>query len=63
MHGPGSLFSSKYTSEELKILAQKIKGWLKEGLDTSIYFNNDFKGYAVQNAEELQGLLVKSSKT
>ena len=58
MHGPGSLFSSKYTSEELKILAQKIKGWLKEGLDVYTYFNNDFKGYAVQNAEELLGLLV-----
>ena len=58
MHDPGSLFSSKYTSEELRILAQKIKGWLKEGLNVYIYFNNDFNGYAVQNAEELEGLLV-----
>jgi uncharacterized protein YecE (DUF72 family) len=51
-------FSSKYTSEELRIPAQKIKGWLREGLDVCIYFNNDFKGYAVQDAEELLELLV-----
>jgi uncharacterized protein YecE (DUF72 family) len=51
-------FSSKYTSEELRIPAQKIKGWLREGLYVCIYFNNDFKGYAVQDAEELLELLV-----
>jgi uncharacterized protein YecE (DUF72 family) len=60
MHGPGSLFSSKYTSKELRILAKKVKGWSRKGLDVYIYFNNDFKGYAVQNAEELIGLLGKS---
>jgi len=57
MHGPRSLFSSKYTEKELRILAEKVKKWLKEGLDVYIYFNNDFQGYAIQDAQELLRLL------
>jgi len=53
MHGSKILFASKYTDEELKTLAQKINKWLKKGLDVYTYFNNDFHGYAVQNAKEL----------
>ncbi len=58
MHGSRALFSSKYTHEELKTLAQKIKIWLKKGVDTYVYFNNDFHGYAIRDAKELLNLLV-----
>ncbi|HWP90915.1 MAG TPA: DUF72 domain-containing protein [Thermodesulfobacteriota bacterium] len=59
MHGPKSLFSSKYTDEELKTLAQKIKNWLSKGLDVYAYFNNDFQGYAIQDAKEILRLLAE----
>ena len=57
MHGSKVLFSSKYTKEELKDLAKKIKNWLNQDLDVYCYFNNDFHGYAVENAKELLKLL------
>ncbi len=61
MHGSKVLFASRYTEEELRELAQKIKKWLrpgpepdrKRGLDVYVYFNNDFAGYAIENAREL----------
>jgi len=53
MHGSKVLFSSNYTKRELQDLAQKIKKYLKQGLDVYVYFNNDFHGYAIENAKEL----------
>ena len=53
MHGSKILFSSKYTAQELKNLAQKIKKWQKKGLDVYVYFNNDAYGYAIENAKQL----------
>src|SRR5574341_1648508 len=58
MHGPTALFSSKYTYEELKTLTQKIQAWLQKGFDVYVYFNNDFHGFAVQNAKELSELVA-----
>jgi len=56
MHGSQVLFASKYTKNELSSLAQKIKKYLKQGLDVYVYFNNDFHGYAIENAKELSKL-------
>ena len=53
MHGPGALFASKYTKKELEILASKIKKWLEKNKSVYCYFNNDFSGYAVENARML----------
>ncbi|MCK5044179.1 DUF72 domain-containing protein [Candidatus Parcubacteria bacterium] len=52
-HGSQVLFTSKYTKEELKKLAGKIKKWLKTNKDVYVYFNNDAQGRAVSNAKEL----------
>ena len=59
MHGPAALFSSKYSKEQLKTLAQKIKKWQKT-CDIFVYFNNDFHGFAIENAKELLSFLKKS---
>jgi len=56
MHGSKIMFGSKYTKEELKDLSKKIKNWLKNG-DVYCYFNNDFQGYAIENAKELLDFL------
>jgi len=57
MHGSKVLFSSKYTTQELKFLVQKIKKWQKDRKDIYVYFNNDFAGYAVDNAKSLEKFL------
>lgn len=57
MHGPEVMFGSKYSGEELEELAREIKSWQSAGLDVYVYFNNDFQGYAVENARELISLL------
>lgn len=56
-HGPTSLFSSKYSKEQLKNFAQLIRKFLKQEKDIFCYFNNDFSGYAIENAKELIRLL------
>jgi len=54
LHGSRSLYASEYTEEELQAYAEKIKGWSK---DTYLYFDNDYKGYAVKNAKRLKEIL------
>ena len=57
MHGGSSLYRSNYSKAELKQYAGWIKKFLKSGLDTYIYFNNDAYGYAVKNAVALKKML------
>ncbi len=47
-HGKPKLFASKYSEEELKYFANKLRKLKPKIL--FIYFNNDFEGYAVENA-------------
>lgn len=60
MHGPGALYASKYSLEDLKDLGLKLKKWAKKGLTCFVYFNNDMEGLAIENAKELRELLRKS---
>jgi uncharacterized protein YecE (DUF72 family) len=57
MHGPEKLFSSSYTPEQLEDWAQYIRGVSKKVKKVYVYFNNDFHGYAIQNAKDLMKLL------
>jgi uncharacterized protein YecE (DUF72 family) len=56
-HGPKKLYASLYSLEELEKWAAKIKPHLNNH-DVYIYFNNDFGGRALQNANELRDLLT-----
>ena len=58
-HGPTWLYSSDYSPEQLRELAARISGWLRQGKDVFVYFNNDAGGFAVKNALELKALLAK----
>lgn len=53
LHGSKTMFSSKYTKKELQDLARRIREWQKQDLDVYCYFNNDERGFAVENAKEL----------
>lgn len=57
MHGKDKLYGSSYKTEELKELAEEIKGYLSKGLEVYCYFNNDAKGYAPKNAKILISFL------
>ena len=55
-HGPGKLYASLYTTEQLRRWAEKIRPRLAE-MDVYAYFNNDYGGRALRNADELRTLL------
>ncbi|MDT8272474.1 MAG: DUF72 domain-containing protein [Desulfomonilia bacterium] len=54
LHGSKKLYASSYTEDELAAWAARIKGWER---DTYAYFDNDFMGYAPNNALKLKALL------
>jgi uncharacterized protein YecE (DUF72 family) len=56
-HGPGRLFASSYSEEQLKGWRDPIRSWLSEGRSVYVYFNNDFQGYAIENAKLLRTLI------
>lgn len=55
-HGPGKLYASSYSQEELEAWAKKIKKYRKT-CDVYCCFNNDFYGYAIENARKLMNIL------
>lgn len=56
-HGPGKLYASKYTDEEMAFFAEKFRRWRQGGHKLWIYFNNDWYGYGIDNANTLKQLL------
>jgi uncharacterized protein YecE (DUF72 family) len=61
MHGPDQLFASKYSSQQLEEWAEYIKNITPEVKKVYIYFNNDYHGYAIENAKELTKMLGVSN--
>ncbi len=61
MHGPDKLFASKYTSEQLAEWADYIKQISKQVKRIYVYFNNDFYGYAIEDAKELASTIENRS--
>ena len=56
LHGSQKLYASEYFEEELQEWGRKIRGW---DMETYIYFDNDFHGFAVKNAKRLIEILSK----
>jgi uncharacterized protein YecE (DUF72 family) len=52
-HGHEKLYASDYSESDLRLYAEKITGWLNENKEVWVFFNNDFYGFAVKNAENL----------
>ena len=53
LHGRERLYASSYREDELRGIHEKAAAWGKE---TFVYFDNDFMGYAPQNALALKGM-------
>src|SRR5262249_10525715 len=59
LHGPDPehLYGGSYSEDDLRWWADRIREWRGMGLDLFAYFNNDWGGNAIRNAETLRGLL------
>jgi uncharacterized protein YecE (DUF72 family) len=55
-HGPTGNYRDSYTDGFLKEKASQVKGWLKEGKDVYVYFNNTI-GSAYDNAHTFKKML------
>lgn len=56
-HGRGGSYAGRYSPDELNCDALRIRGYLNEGRDVRIYFNNDAHASAAENARELASIL------
>jgi uncharacterized protein YecE (DUF72 family) len=60
LHGPKELFASKYSTAELEEWAAYISKAASKVRRIYVYFNNDFYGYALENARELREIVIGS---
>jgi uncharacterized protein YecE (DUF72 family) len=56
-HGREQLYASDYSETDLRIYAEKILNWLSENKEVWVFFNNDYHGFAVKNAERLREIV------
>lgn len=56
MHNGGGENEGNYDEMQLEWWAEQVKSFLESG-DVYVYFNNDFKGFALQNARVLEGMV------
>jgi len=56
MHSGGDETDGNYTEEHLRWWAERCRSFLRVG-DLYVYFNNDYRGYAVHNARRLREMV------
>jgi uncharacterized protein YecE (DUF72 family) len=56
-HGSHAGEGGRYTDAEIAGDAGLVRGWLAEGRDVFVYYNNDWDGHAVDNARQLISLV------
>jgi uncharacterized protein YecE (DUF72 family) len=56
-HGPNGRYNTSYDEKTLRQFAVLFRQWLGQGHELWIFFNNDFYGFAIQNALRLEALL------
>jgi uncharacterized protein YecE (DUF72 family) len=59
LHGPDHehLYGGSYSDDDLRWWADRLREWQAQQLDVFVYFNNDFGGNAVRNADTMRALL------
>ncbi|MFA5072713.1 MAG: DUF72 domain-containing protein [Nitrospirota bacterium] len=62
LHGAEGAYQGKYTDTQLSAWAHDFQTWSNEHKDVYCYFDNDQKGFAAQNAMELQSILEQSAE-
>ena len=56
-HGREKLYASDYSETDLQPDAKRIMNWLDEDKEVWVFFNNDYGGYAVKDAERLKQMV------
>jgi uncharacterized protein YecE (DUF72 family) len=46
-----------YSRAALRTWAERIRGWMVQGMEVYVYFNNDIGGFAIKNAQMLLDLI------
>lgn len=59
LHGPGAPYQGVYDDGALAGWAEKFRAWASRGMSVYCYFDNDQAGFAVRNALQLQGMLLR----
>lgn len=59
LHGPHKDYQGSYGPVRLKAWKKKIDNWLDSDKEVYCYFDNDEKGYAIQDAKKLLGFFEK----
>ena len=56
LHGPdpNHLYGGSYSDDDMRWWADRLREWQASGRDVYAYFNNDWEGNAVRNAETLK---------
>ena len=54
LHGPGAAYQGSYDDATLRRWRRKLEAWRGEGRDVYVYFDNDEKAYAAEDARRLQ---------
>jgi uncharacterized protein YecE (DUF72 family) len=58
-HGREQLYASDYNETVLLQYGVKIRNWLMTGREAWVFFNNDYYGFAVKNAERLREIIAQ----
>lgn len=58
LHGHEKLYASNYSDEQLREWGRRVLGWMGEGRDVYVYFDNDAEGYAPRNALTLKEMVA-----
>ena len=57
LHGPGAAYQGSYDAETLETWRRRIEAWRDDGRDVFVYFDNDEKAYAAEDAVRLRQML------
>ena len=60
-HGPEGRYRDNYPDETLRKWTRKIRAWRREGRTVYVYFDNDTKSAAPQDAERLLKMLGRTT--
>lgn len=61
LHGPAGPYQGDYSEDSLKNWAEKIENWVSQDKEVYLYFDNDQKGYAPKNAQEIEQMINSAS--
>jgi uncharacterized protein YecE (DUF72 family) len=63
LHGHPKTYASEYGARGLRPWADRIEGWLAEGRDVYVFFDNDIGGAAPRDARLLRQLVDERQRT